>query len=423
MNFIKQVQLRLRESLDLSQFGSHIAITMVTNISIAILSLISGVMVARLLGATGRGELAAIQTWPSILAVFAMLGIPDSLVYFSAKEPENAGRWLTTAITIALFACVPFMVAGYLMPLRLKAQTQQIIQAAQEYLWLLPIFAVTGMLLHPLRGKNDIKIWNLLRPMQSIVWICVLVVGFFIGTTNPAIVAQNYLIVFALLALPIGYVVKRRLVGSFIPSFGFVRPILNYGIPSVLSSIPIMLNLRLDQMLMVSFLEPRKLGLYAVGVAWSSAVAPLLNSVSSIILPRVAGSNSKEEQSQLLAQSVCLGAGLAIIVSTGVAFLSTFSIPLLFGIEFAPAIPAAIILAVAGGFSGLNQILEAGILGLGEPRFVLIAEAAGLVITAILLLLLLGPFELIGAAIASLVSYSFVTLLLIINKVENWFGN
>jgi len=71
-------------------FGAGAALTAAANLAIAVLSIVTGVVSARLLGPHGRGELAAIQTTPGFLASLAMLGMPEALTYFSAQEPEPA---------------------------------------------------------------------------------------------------------------------------------------------------------------------------------------------------------------------------------------------------------------------------------------------------------------------------------------------
>jgi O-antigen/teichoic acid export membrane protein len=300
-----------------------------------------------------------------------------------------------------------------MMPWFLDAQTSAIVEGARGYLWLLPVYAVTGMLPNLLRGKNDLNAWNLVRPMPTIVWIGVLLVFTVSGTANAVAVAQAYLVMLAMLALPMSFVVMRRLSGSFAPSTSMVRPMLGYGLPSVLSSVPSMLNLRLDQLLMAGLLRPKVLGMYVVAVAWSSAVLPLLNAIAGVVFPHVAGSHSNPDQAKVLGQVIRIGTVFAVLFSIGIALASPLIIPLLFGQEFVAAVPAAIILSLAGGVMGLNQILEAGSLGLGKPRFVLIAESAGLVVTGLLLWLLLRPFELMGAAVASLVGYTSVCVFLL----------
>lgn len=400
------------KALDTSRFGSLLALTMLTNLSLAGLSVVSGVLAARLLGPAGRGELAAIQTWPTLLATLAMHGIAEALAYFSAREPGRAGRWLATALVLAVATCLPAALIGYqLMPWLLQAQRGVIIETARVYLWILPVYALIYMTYHPLRGRNDLTAWNLLRLLPTLAWVGVLLMGAAAWTSVSAIpLSRAYLVALALLLPLTAYVVIRRVPGPFRPSLSLVPPMWRYGWPSTLSAAPITLNLRLDQMLMASFLPPEILGLYAVGVAWSSAPAPILNALPATVLPRVAGERSATHQAQLLAQSTRMGSLLSALLAIATASVAPIALPLLFGREYLPAVPATIILSIAAGVSAFNQLMGANAMSLGQPRLILIAESVGLVVTAILLLLLLRPFQLIGAAVASLASYLTVTV-------------
>jgi len=166
-------------------------------------------------------------------------------------------------------------------------------------------------------------------------------------------------------------------------------------------------------MLMASFLPPEILGLYAVGVAWSSAPAPLLSALPATVLPRVAGAHSTAHQAQLLAQSTRMGSLLSLLLAVGTALVAPIAVPLLFGRDYMPAVPATLILSLAAGVSAFNQLMAANVLSLGQPRLVLIAEGAGLIVTITLLWLLLRPFQLIGASVASLLSYATVSVVFV----------
>lgn len=64
-------------------FATNMALTVAANVTLAALGMVSGILAARLLGPHGRGQLAAIQTWPSSIATLAMLGMPEAVVYYS----------------------------------------------------------------------------------------------------------------------------------------------------------------------------------------------------------------------------------------------------------------------------------------------------------------------------------------------------
>lgn len=395
----------LKNSSKSSPFGSNLLVTLFTNGLLAFIGLGTGILTARLLGPDGRGELAAIQTWPMLLAAIASLGLPNALVYFSAREPDHAGRWLTTAIFIALITSIPFTIVGYLLiPLLLNHQRTEVIDAARVYLLLLPIQSVVGLLTHPLRGRNDFLTWNLLRIILPLFWVSILLWCVLKSITDPILISRALLISIALLFFPMIYLVVKRIPGSFKFTQAHIAPLLSFGLPLGLSSAPELLNLRLDQMLMAGLFGPRLLGLYVAAVSWSQVVAPVVSALEYVLLPRIAGA-SQQKQVEYLAEGIQVGLFITFMASAIAAITTPFMIPLLFGGGFAEAVPAAVILCFAAGLFSINRILAAGVMAIARPRAVLKAQIVGLLITAVLLWILLPPFQLVGAAIASFTSY------------------
>jgi antigen flippase len=382
--------------------------------AIAAVGVGSGVLAARLLGPRGRGELAAIQSWPSFVATLAMLGMPEALVYYSARASDEAGRYLGSAISIAVLASIPFMVVGYeLMPLLLHAQTTNIVWAGRWYLLLVPIYALVGMLAHPLRGRGDFAIWNLLRLGPNVLWFGVLALAWGCGKIFPVWVAGANLVALALLFLPYAAVAWSRIPGPYRPNFTDWSPMLCYGLPCMLTGVPQILNLRLDQMLMAALLPPRELGFYAVAVAWSAAPTPLLSALGAVTTPAVASASSVADGSMRLAATVRTAVVLALVLGFTLTLCTPIAIALLFGPRFAAAVPPAMVLVPAAAVLGLNLVLQEGLRGMGRPYAVLQAEFAGLIVTAIALAVTLRPMGIMGAAIASSLGYTTVCLVLL----------
>ena len=400
-----------------TSFGAQVLLTGGTNILMALLSVMTGSLAARLLGPDGRGELAAIQMWTGFLAGLANLGLPQALTFYAAQFPARAGQSLGSAICLNVFASFPFMVLGYaLIPTVLSAQSASVIAAARCYLLLLPVQAVESMPYHVLRGRSDFAVWNALRMAPGISWLALLVFGWLTDRSAPSFFAMAYLVAVAVLCFPNLYVVRRRLAGSLRPDPQQWRPMLRFGLPTMLSGVPQVLNLRLDQMLMAAFLPVQTLGLYVVAVTWSAAVVQLPNALANVILPRTASQRDIADQRIVFAQGSRLGVLCAITVALGIAVVTPWVIPVLFGPRFAGAIPVAWVLIPAAAVSALNMILEEGLRGLGHPTAALSAETAGLAVTALALLILLRPFGIMGAAVASLLGYSTVALTLIVSS-------
>jgi O-antigen/teichoic acid export membrane protein len=306
------------------------------------------------------------------------------------------------------------------MPLMLHAQTPVVVGAARWYLLLVPLYASVGMLSHPLRGRGDFAPWNAMRLCPNALWIVVLTLAWACSQNTPVFVAKVNLVAVALLLFPFAAIVRMRVPGPFRPDLYKVPSMLRYGLPCMMTGLPQMLNLRLDQMLMTALLPPRELGLYVVAVSWSGAAGPVLNAVGVVMTPAVASAADSNQGALRLVRGSRLTVTLAVILSLVFAAVTPIAMLFLFGRRFTAAIPAALILVPAGGVLGVNLVLQEGLRGAGRPFAVLGAEIAGLAVTALALGLMLRPMGIMGAAIASLAGYVTVNAVLLLNTKRHF---
>jgi O-antigen/teichoic acid export membrane protein len=397
-------------------FRARLGLTVLVNFILAGISFGTSILAARLLGAQGRGELTAIWIFPVLLSTLALLGLPEALVFFTARSPERAGRILTTCILTGLMISVPVVVGAYFyLPLLLETQTQGTISYARFFLLFIPINAVTGFFSLTLRGKNDLGYWNLTRVIPPTIWFCLLLINFvFVRSSSAGKLSIHYILWLFISGFFVMFLVIWRVRGSFRPDFRELRPMLKYGIPALFGSMPSLFNLRLDQLVMVGNIIPEQLGLYVTAVGYSGITISVTGALASIIVPDIAGVEDDGEKQQKMVRSFRIGSliagGMVVLLAISAAWL----IPFFYGKEFSPVTPVAMILCLATGIAGMNAILENGLLGLGYPGFIFIAEICGFVVTVILLTLLLKPWQLYGAAVASLASYGIVMVILIL---------
>ena len=398
-----------------SSLGSHLLITMTVNLTLALLGVVSGSLAARALGPVGRGELAAIQTWPTFLASLSMLGLSQAVVFFSARRPDRGGRVLTSAMVLALLSAVPFALVGFwLMPTFLSAQTPEVVATARFYLLIIPLFSLAGLPQHTLRGRSDLMAWNLMRLGIPLGWVALLVLATFLEKSDPTWLAIGYLILYVLYAIPATTVAVRRIPAPFQPEPRLWVPMMRYGLPLAAASVPSMLSMRIDQMVMVALLAPELLGLYAVAVSWGGVVFPLLSAVGIVLFPRVASQSTTLEGLKTLAKGLSFGTALGLLVGGIAAGLTPIAVPLVFGVDFKEAVPPAVLLVGAGVITSIKGILAEGVRGLGLPAAVLVSEIVGLVGVAAGLAALLKPMNLMGAAIASLLGQCAATAALLV---------
>jgi O-antigen/teichoic acid export membrane protein len=387
-------------------FGSNVALTIGGNVLLGILALITGPLCARLLGPAGRGELAAIQNLYWLIATLAMLGLPEATLYFTARRATDARRILSSSITFCLLTFPVFYAAVYFfIPTFLAAQSSNVVSTARWVLLGMPLYSLSTIPQYSLRADNDLLWWNITRTLPTIGWVILLIILAVVAKPSSTVFAFAYLGIFAVALIPTLVVTSKRVLGSYRPKPGLWPGMLKYGIPIGGSAIPIILNLRLDQMIMAAFVPARLLGLYVVAVAWSATVPPVLLAIGSALFPRIAGANDTLRV-RYLAQGTRIGMAAGAVLAIIIAMFTPFAVPLLFGSAFQESVAVSVVLVFAAAISGMNIIFEEGFRGLGDTPAVFWSELAGLAVTAILLAILLRPLGIMGAGIASVLGYS-----------------
>jgi O-antigen/teichoic acid export membrane protein len=300
-----------------------------------------------------------------------------------------------------------------LVPFLLSAQSRNVIDEAQAYMLTIPLFAL-GLGLFPLRGLHQFATWNFLRICPNLMWLGLVLIAWYARATNVQFLAFSYLGLLSLSYIPIAFVISRYVSRPFTPEKSASASLLRFGVPSVLSGIPQILNIRVDQMIMAAFLRPYDLGLYAVAVAWSNSLQPLLNGISAVVFPGVASENKKSVQINFFSKAMRLGTMLSVALALGLWIITPWMFPLLFSKKFLPALPVAAILVFAASISGLNSILEDSIRGFGRPITIMWAELVGLLLTAVSLAVFLPIYGILGAGIASVLGYSATLVYLLV---------
>jgi O-antigen/teichoic acid export membrane protein len=388
-----------------SRHVQNILQTAFANALIAALNVTTGVLLARLLGPTTRGELAAAQGFPLVLASLATLGLPQSVVYWVSREPEKSKQTLTTALLLFLPIIVLVLSAGYfLVPLALASQPDEVIRCARFSLLVCVNYTFGSVYTWVFQGLQDFKYWNGLRLFSCFVWLLAILSGHLTGRLSPA-----YLILFTFIfPLPSIFIFLRlawkRLRGDALPSLKRARELLGYGFPITVSSIPQTLNVRLDQLAMAAWLPPQSLGLYAVGMSWSALIGVVVSAVGAVLFPVVSGIESQAERVRLAGAATRTSVLVVAVVACAMIAVTPLAIPAAFGAGFAPAVPPAIILVLASGLSSLSLVWKELLNGLGLTRLLVRAELVGAVCMGLGVVALLKRWGVMGAAVTAVLS-------------------
>jgi len=394
--------------------GGWIASNAVTAVGLTVLTAISGVLAARILGVTGRGELAAIQLWATQLTPLALLGLGQSLVYYSALKRDEIPSLVATAIVIGLLGSVVTGITGFfLIPWTLDSSSARLVGAATKFLLVIPLSVLVGVAYCPLQAVGAFGTWNALRTAQTAMWPAVLLIAWVLALRDAVVISQLYLVGLAAFLPLIAIRMRRTFPGP--PRFSTQRAqdLLSFGLPALMATLPDAANSRLDQIFVAASWGVEPLGLYVVASTWSAAYGTLFAALIHVVVPHVARLDSREEQRAEFLRLWRLGMLLAGVMALATAAMAPVAVPLLFGRQFARASGLAVLLCLPSMLLALRQVLAAGSLGLGRPRSLVQASTVALVVNLVLLWLLTPRSFMLGPPLAAAVAHAAGAMLLL----------
>lgn len=366
----------------------------------------TGVLLARQLAPEGRGELAAVILWPSVLAALGSLGLPEGTTYYASRGQSRLGLILGTSLVLALAQSAVLIGIGLgLLPLVLGGYDGEVVAIALLVLAFIPLNLVTLSFMSALNGMQRYASFQSLRA----TYIAVNAVGLSLLAATGELTVRSAAAVFLGANVVTAIAAAVVAIVAFGSSFGFSAPLarelLGFGCRSHLGSVSSLFNERLDQLVISIVLGPVKLGLYVVAVTIASLSNLVGGSIATVALPAVARLESSRERLEAAKRFIRLTFLLAAALSIPVLVFAPELIGLFFGPSFEAAASAARLLLVAATVFSTNRVLGAVLQGLGRPLAVGLGELAGVAVTVVGLAVLLPTLGLAGAAVASIVAY------------------
>lgn len=383
------------------------------NVALAILGALTGVAAARILGATGRGELAAIRVPGLLLAGLATLGLPDAMVHFVRRDPDRVGPIVGASFTLAALASVAAGLLGIaLVPILLRDSSSQVMTLGRWWMAIPLLMTFGGIPVMAFRAIGRDRLWNLLRVIPGLIWLIVLIVA----ASQPqgdrlGFLVFGHLAGLAVLGAVAWIALRRRLVDPIRPGREQWPRLLRYGAPLSLAAVPQIANTRFDQLLLIPFVSSEELGFYVAAVAFATLSTPVVSAFGIVLFPRISEAKGANEIKRLILRYVRPAIVTAALVAAVGASTAPFLLPLLFGSGFDAAVPVSQILLPAGAILACSEVLKSVLLGLARTSTILSSEITGLVFNIAGLAILVPAFGIVGAAVASLLAYAVTFLM------------
>lgn len=376
-----------------------------------VVTAVGAIIVARSLGAEGRGVLAAALAGPAIATLMAFLGMGVANVYFVARGevgvPEALGTSIVAALIIGSLAAIAYVAVALLL-------RQTVLNG------LPPVYIVVGALVVPatlaLRYVTSI-VQGLQRIMllsyTGIVYAgatTLLYLGFLVAFDRGPLAALWIAVLSLLLALIVALVALIRSYGR--PRFDrtYIARSARFGAKGEAGNLIAYLGYRLDLVVVTAILGFTAAGNYAVAFTAVELLWVFPSALSIVLFPGVAAAEAAGVERSVETTAQLARLMTLILVSCGVvgAAIAPAVISFVFSGRYQAAIVPLEILIPGVVLYGVQTVLTSDLSGRGHPGVVSAVTGVGVVLMVGLAVLLIPFIGLSGAAIASSISYAFV---------------
>ncbi len=376
-----------------------IAINTVGKLIPPVLALATQPLLALGLGVSGRGELAAATAPLMLVTAILTFGVPDAFTHYIARRVGGARQLVRRGfIVLALAGVLGSGIVAALAPVLAQDEEGLAALITIAGAGIIPSLLVSG-----LRGiAAGHHLWHRIafeRILGAVLRFIGVLVLFLPGLLTPLTAT----IVFAVTNFLSGVVFlwPRRGAASAAPlpeASGERVSVVSYGFRIWLGTAAGALMARVDQVVMTPLSTLEQLGLYAVAASVSEVALVFNTAIREVLF----SAESESPQERRIALASRLSTLITFTIALGIAVVSPWAFPLLFGEGFAAGVPVLWVLLLAVVLGNPGSVAGVALSSRGKPELRSAALAIAVTVNVVLVALLAAPFGALGVAFATL---------------------
>ncbi|WP_186374958.1 lipopolysaccharide biosynthesis protein [Kocuria rosea] len=393
-------------------WASKMVFSLMGNLGGPIAGLLSAPILARGLGVDGRGELAAANAPLMLATAIGLFGLQESLTFYVARYKNHLrSTLLETTLLVAGLGIIASMVIWFsAAPLAGgNEQIESLIKVAAlatlpNFLIAVPRALVAGTQQWHLQAIES-GLFGILR----LVLLLALYLTGTLTTFSALLVAVGAPVLSACFYFPyVRSMWRQRNMGQNSRVINY-RNLLGYGFRVWVGSMSGVLLSRIDQLLMVPLSDATQLGLYAVAVTVGEIPVLLSFAMRNVVFAADATDAGAHNSAQLkqadrrLHQTARIATFLTLLAAAGVGATVWWWLPLIFGEDYAGAVPLVLVLVLAAVLGATGSVAGAGLSARGRPGLRSVGMTVGAISNIVVLVWLVPQIGAMGAAISTVV--------------------
>jgi len=407
----------MKSSEEYAVFGRQIGYVLGGELAVLLLAFVQLPILTKGLGANLYGNLALINITISLIAPVATLGLTSSVIRFLAAQENKAiirddflSAYSVVFVLGAILSTLLFLLSEYLAMSIFKDINAVLYIKLASVLILLG--STNGMAITFFKMQRKMGLYVIINLSYHIFMVGLIILSILLGYELTGVISAMIisLTLFTLVAL--FFIIKQ--VGFRFPTFSRFKPYLKYGIPLTLTPALMWIITAIDRYMISYFIGVASAGVYSAAYRIGHQAFLFVTPVATVLFPMAAKSYGDGDISQTknyLRHTLKYFMMLTIPAAFGLSILAKPLLSILTTPEFlygSTIIPFIAFNAMLYGF----YVIGSNIFNL-YYRTVWIAVLLGLtaVINIVLNLTLIPQIGILGAAIATLISYISLSIL------------
>jgi O-antigen/teichoic acid export membrane protein len=407
-----------------NSFLKNSYITLVRQFTSIVIGTLLIIIIARTLGPELQGNYALITNFPAILMMFINLGINISTVYYVSRQEIDPGESFFNNLIIGVVLSFIGIIAGFIS---IYFFGDKLFKDIDDYSYVYFILiAIPFMLLNTFfqtifQGIQDFKVFNtilVITQITNLLLVVFLIVLFDFGLMGALIAfisGHALTLLFILIFSVKKFNLTRKNLRLNIP---YLRKSFHYGFKSYMSNLVTFMNYRINIYLLGFFVGNGAVGLYFTALTLGEKLSVFTQSISSVLLPRIAAMGTEEERNHLTSIVSRFTLVFMLVLSVVIFFTIDFLAPVL-GHEYKETPFFLKILLPGISLLAVEKLLSNDLAARGKPEINMNVSIFNVIFSTILNVILIPQYGATGAAIATSISYSlsFIIKAVIFKKV------
>lgn len=406
---LEEIISRFKESDKFRQIAANAGWLFVDKILRMGVGVFVSIWVARYLGPLQFGNLNYAMAFVGLFGAFATLGLDGIVVRNIIKEPGRKEEILGSAFILKLIGGISALVISYSLVWAIR--TDDILT-----IWLVGIIAI-GFVFQAF-DVIDLYFQSRLQSKYTVyarnsAFVIVSILKIFLILNEAPLIAFAWAalaeIIMGSIFLIAAYRINKHCMYKWRMRGQMMKQLLMDSWPLILSGLSIMLYMKIDQIMLGEMIGNKGVGIYSAATRISELWYFIPVIISASFFPYILQAKKMNDELYYARLEELFGfvALIAFSIAIPLSFLSTRIVLFCFGDNFVAAGPVLAIHIWAAPFVFLGVIQGNWDLTENLTKLSLYRTSAGAVINIVLNYFLIPLYSALGAAIATVISYSF----------------